>query len=428
VEVPGDKSISHRVILLGALARGTTRARRVLLADDCRRTMAAVRALGIRVRVPSRARGSGTVLIQSRGAEAWRQPAGPIDCGNSGTTMRLLAGALAARPIRATLIGDASLTSRPMRRVARPLKMMGARVRGRVRHGELYPPLQMAGGARRPIRYPMPVASAQVKSAVLLAGVQLRGTTMVREPVPTRDHTERLLQACGVRVRQRGGWVAVQGPAALRPQRVIVPGDLSSAAVLIIAALLVPGSHLVLRDVGLNPTRAGVLTVLRRMGARVRSRRRAARGWEPRGDVEVSASVLHGVAVGGALIANLIDELPILMVATCAARGRTTFCGVGELRVKETDRIAAMVTGLSRMGAAIRARRTRSGDVVEVRGGRSLQGAVVESRGDHRTAMSLAVAGLIASGTTRVRDVACVETSFPGFASALRAAGVSISG
>jgi 3-phosphoshikimate 1-carboxyvinyltransferase len=404
--VPGDKSISHRCLLLGAMAHGTTEVHGFLHGEDCLATLHALRALGVTIEESA----DGCVRIAGRGPEALREPDTILDAGNSGTTLRLLAGLLAARPFFSVLTGDASLRSRPMRRVVEPLSAMGATLLGRAR-GQ-YPPLAIQGRELSGIAWASPVASAQVKSAILLAGLQAEGETSVTEPIPSRDHTERMLEAFGVSPRYQGTTVAVSGGARLRATRIAVPGDLSSAAFFLIAAAARPGGEVIVQDVGVNPTRGGILEVLARMGAKVSRARDRTEGGEPVADLCVRGGRLHGTTIGSELIPRLIDEIPVLAVAGALAEGETIISGAAELRVKEVDRLSALAGELGKLGAPV----TEERDGLRILGGQRLQGAVVSSRGDHRMAMSLAIAGLFAEGETRIQDVTCVETSFPGFA------------
>ncbi|MBI2104243.1 MAG: 3-phosphoshikimate 1-carboxyvinyltransferase [Candidatus Omnitrophica bacterium] len=412
--VPPDKAICHRAVLLAAAAEGETDIRPWPSADDCQRTLHLVQQLGASVAVSPEA-----VRIRGVGEAGLREPQANLSCGESGTTLRLAAGLLAGQPFAARLTAGPSLSRRPMRRIIEPLTRMGARIEAASADaGELCPPLIVHG--RRPLkalRYELPVASAQVKSAVLLAGIWADGPTTVIEPQATRDHTERMLRRLGVRVRQEGAAVTVE-PGPLRaPGPLVLPGDFSSAAFLLVAAACVPGSQVTLQGVGLNPTRIRLLEVLQRMGAAVRWTAVEA-SWEPRGTVELEAGPLRGLALEAADVPGLIDELPILMVAAACARGTTRLQGLGELRVKETDRVRSMVEALGRLGARIR---LNAAEGVEIEGGR-LRGAPVDSAGDHRTAMSLAVAGLVAEGATTVRGVECVSKSFPEFFDVLRRA------
>jgi len=409
LRVPGDKSISHRAAILGAIARGTTRVFGFLPAEDTRSTLRCLRALGVSIQEQE-----GTAL-ELRGG-ALREPDEVLDVGNSGTTLRLLAGVLAGQGFHTVLTGDASIRRRPMDRIADPLRRMGARISGR--QGGRLAPLGIAGGGLRGIAYTTPVASAQVKSAVLLAGLFAEGETSVGEPSQSRDHTERMLRAFGVEVAREGLTTRLRGPAALSATEVHVPGDLSSAAFLLVAAALVPGSELAVTDVGLNPTRTGVLDILGMMGATLDMRDRREEGGEPVGTVAIRAGRLRGAAIGGALIPRAIDELPVLAVAASLAEGETVIRDAAELRVKESDRVEALARELGRLGAAVEAR----ADGLVIRGGRRLSGGRVASGGDHRIAMALAVAGLCADGPVTIDDPACIETSFPGFAQVLRGA------
>lgn len=412
VRAPGDKSISHRALLLGAMAHGSTEIRGLLQGEDCRATMAALRALGVEV-VES---ADGTVRVDGRGLEAWREPDSILDAGNSGTTLRLLAGLLAGRPFCSLLTGDVSLRRRPMRRIVDPLRAMGATVLGRAEGG--FAPLAIRGGGLRGISWSSPVASAQVKSAILLAGLQAAGETSVTEPLLSRDHTERMLSAFGAAPRREGTTVTVAGGARLTGAALAVPGDLSSAAFLLVAAAARDGGAIRVPGVGVNPTRTGLLDVLERMGAAVRREGPRLEAGEPVADLVVEGRRLRGVRIGADLIPRLIDEVPALAVAAVLADGETVISGAAELRVKEVDRVSAVAEEFSRMGAAI----APTEDGLRIRGGGRLRGAVVSSRGDHRMAMSLAVAALFADGETVIRDVACANTSFPGFAWVLAAA------
>ncbi|HET9485321.1 MAG TPA: 3-phosphoshikimate 1-carboxyvinyltransferase [Xanthomonadales bacterium] len=415
LRVPGDKSISHRAIMLGAIARGTTRIAGFLEGEDTLATAAAFRAMGVRIEAPS----AGERIVHGSGG-ALEPPAGPLDLGNSGTAMRLLAGLLAAQPFATTLVGDASLSRRPMRRVIEPLSLMGARIAARV--GGLAPLRIEPVAALSGIDYRTPVASAQVKSAVLLAGLHARGTTRVAEPHPTRDHTERMLAAFGAPCAREGEWVAVRGGTRLVASAVAVPGDISSAAFFLVAATLLPGSELVLESVGLNPLRTGVLRALAAMGARIEVEQEILCGGEPRGDLRVRAAALAGCEVAPALAPDMIDEFPILFVAAALARGTTTIRGAAELRVKESDRIAVMARGLNALGARV----TETDDGAVIEGVDALAGGEVDSAGDHRCAMAFAVAALRARAPVVIRDCANVATSFPGFVALADSAGFRI--
>ncbi len=400
--VQGDKSVSHRTLICGAIAEGQTRIHNLCPGRDVLSTVACLRQLGAEIEV------NGTeAVVQGVGARGLQAPPAVLDAGNSGTTMRLLAGVLAGQPFAATITGDASLQQRPMARVIEPLTLMGAHIE--CRPGGLAP-LRVHGARLRAISYTMPVASAQVKSAVLLAGLYAEGKTEVVEPTPTRDHTERLLPRFGARVLVAGNRVAVHGPVRLRGGTVVVPGDLSSAAFLVAAAAVLPGSCLRVAGVGVNPTRTGAIDVLRMMGARIALEQEHTDG-EPTADLLVEAGQLQGAEIGGELVPRLIDELPVLAVAATQAHGVTRIHGAKELRVKESDRIRAVAVNLQTMGAEVE----ELPDGLVIPGPQRLRGAVVDSFGDHRIAMSFAVAGLLADGSTRIHGAECVDISFPGF-------------
>jgi 3-phosphoshikimate 1-carboxyvinyltransferase len=411
-DVPGDKSVSHRAALLGALAQGTTEIHGYLEAEDCLRTITAVQALGAEVT----RKGPGQYRIEGCGRHGLREPSDVIDCGNSGTSARLLVGVLAGQPFWTMLTGDESLRTRPMGRVAEPLRRMGAAVVGRAGGSKL--PLAVKG--TRPLRaitHDSPVASAQVKSAVLLAGLYADGPVSVSEPAPSRDHSERMLRQFGVRLVTDDRSVTLT-PGDLRASAVRVPGDISSAAFLLVAASLIGDPGVTIRRVGVNPTRTGVLDVLQAMSANLRIYPVPAAGEaEPAADIAMSASELKGTSIGGALIPRLIDEIPVLAIAAARARGVTTIGDAAELRVKESDRIAALSRELGKMGVAVRERP----DGMTIEGPQRFCGARVTSGGDHRVAMALAVAGLVADGETVIEDTACVATSFPQFAAMLNA-------
>ncbi|MDP3939490.1 MAG: 3-phosphoshikimate 1-carboxyvinyltransferase [Deltaproteobacteria bacterium] len=421
VSVPGDKSISHRAIILGALAEGETRVTNLSPGEDNRRTVDAFRAMGVAIIEEESAQGSRVVRVTGAGLRGLRAPAAPIDCGNSGTAMRLLAGVLAGQPFESTLIGDASLSRRPMRRVAEPLRRMGAHVEGDGGEaGEVLPPLRIrgpAGGeALRAIDHVSPVASAQVKSAVLLAGLYAGGVTTVSEPAPSRDHTERMLAAFGAELRVEGPRVSLRGGPRLHGRTVEVPGDLSSAAFWLVAALVTPGGEVRVNRVGVNPTRTGVLDILRRMGAQIEVVAAGEAGGEPVADLIARGSDLSAVEITDPeLVVRAIDEFPILCVAAARAKGVTRIRNAAELRAKESDRIAVMAAELGKLGVRVHA----LPDGVDIEGGGPLAGARCRSHGDHRVAMSLAVAALAAEGETVIEDSAMVATSYPGFAATL---------
>ena len=416
LRLPPDKAICHRALLLGAIANGETALSPWPASEDCQRTLALIEGVGVSVH-----RGRDAVRFTGRGLEGLRKPSGELCCGESGTTLRLAAGLLAGQPFTSELAAGPLLSRRPMRRLAEPLALMGAGVEGAAQAaGELHPPLRIRGARPlKAIRYETPVASAQVKSAVLLAGLFADGRTTVVERAPTRDHTERMLRHFGVRVTRTGRAVSVEPGPLTAPGTLVLPGDISSAAFFLVAASCVPGSRVSLRDVGLNPSRTGLLGALSRMGARITTTLTDEQ-WEPRGTITVEASPLRGITLGPDAVSALIDELPVLMVAAVCATGVSRFSGIGELRVKETDRIQSMVTGLLRLGAAIR---VTGSDTVEIDAGRLAGGAEVDSAGDHRTAMSLAVAALTARAPVTVRGAECVAKSFPEFFDRLRLLG-----
>jgi 3-phosphoshikimate 1-carboxyvinyltransferase len=404
VGVPGDKSISHRAVLVGAISEGTTRLVGFGRSADTEATVEAVRALGAEVDEHD----VDSLTVHGVGLGGLRESDGPIDCGNAGTLMRLLPGILAGQQGRFELVGDESLSSRPMERVAQPLRSMGATVETEDGHA----PIVVRGGELHAIRYELPVPSAQVKSAVLLAGLFAEGTTTVLEPLPTRDHTERLLERAGARIRRAPGSVSLTPVDRLALDEIEIPGDFSSAAPLLVAAATVPGSALTVHGVGLNPRRIGLLDVLERMGARISVYNRRSVGGEPAGDVEVRASELVGTTVTAGEVPGLVDELPLFALAACHARGDSVVHGASELRLKESDRLAGIVEELRRLGAHIRA----TSDGFRIKGVPArLRGGVVNSRGDHRLAMLGAVAGVSSREGVDVRGAEAVETSFPGF-------------
>lgn len=407
VGVPGDKSISHRALILGAIAGGTSRVENFLPAADCHATLGTVMALGIEIEelAPT------ALAVHGRGLGGLQEPDDILDCVRSGTTLRLLAGLLAGQPFLSVLSGDAQLRRRPMGRVTEPLRRMGATVLGR--EGGRRPPLAIQGGNLCGMEYTLPVASAQVKSALLLAGLYAGGPTRLQVPGSARDHTERMLLAMGGDVEAGNGEVEIRPGRELQPLDVIVPGDFSSAAFLIAAASLLPRSEISIEGVGVNPTRTGLLDVLREMGADVVLHNERMASGEPVADLNVRASELRGIEVGGDTVVRMIDEFPVLAVLATQAQGQTLVRDAGELRVKETDRIATTAGELLRLGAEIEPRP----DGFVVHGPTPLTGSVVHSHGDHRLAMALVVAGLIAAGEMLVQDVDCIADSFPGFGS-----------
>jgi len=414
--VPGDKSISHRAAIFSGLANGICTIRNFLPSEDCLNTLNAMQALGARHEVIGELAGYGpTHLVVHGQAMKLKAPSAPIDCGNSGTGMRLLAGLLAGQPFASELFGDASLSSRPMGRITTPLGQMGARIETR---GEMpgCAPLVIHGTSLKPITYQMPVASAQVKSAILLAGLFANGTTTLIQPAATRDHTERMLASFGIPTHHDSNAISISGGQMPLACDFTVPGDISSAAFWLVAAAALPGSRLLIKDVGLNPTRTAILRVLGRMGAHMMETVHRSAG-EPIGNVEIRGAPLTGTTILSEEIPNLIDEIPVLAVAAALAAGRTVIRNARELRVKETDRITTVVNNLRAMGAQV----IEFDDGMEIEGGRPLHAAGIDSFGDHRIAMAFAIAGLFAEGETLVSNTDCVNTSYPGFAHHLQA-------
>lgn len=414
ISVPGDKSVSHRALLLGSIASGRTEVSGFLAGDDCLATLAAMKTLGVDIQQPS----ATEMSIEGVGLHGLQAATKDLDLGNSGTAMRLMAGLLSGQPFDSVLSGDESLNSRPMGRVVEPLQQMGANISSR----ENRPPLTILRVDKlRSINYTLPVASAQVKSAVLLAGLYATGITCVTEPAITRDHTERMLRSMGVTVTVTNGRISIAGGQSLRGCQIQVPADLSSASFVILAVVLADNADVLIKNVGVNPTRTGVIEILQGMGAEISFENPQLFGEEPTADIRVRSSRLQGGTVNPDLVSLAIDEFPVLFVAAAAASGKTVFSGLGELRVKESDRIAAMAAGLRILGIEV----DESEDGAVVQGGR-FGGGTVQSHGDHRVAMSLAVAGSIATDDVIVENVAAVQTSFPGFQDCMAAIGADI--
>ena len=414
--VPGDKSMSHRAAILGGLSNGTCTVRNFLPSEDCVNTLNAMQALGASHEVLDELAGYGPINLRIHGQSMkLSAPAAPIDCGNSGTGMRLLAGLLAGQSFTSELFGDASLSSRPMGRITIPLAQMGANIETL---GEKpgCAPLRIHAAKVHPITYDMPVASAQVKSAVLLAGLFAEGTTTVIQPAETRDHTERMLASFGIHTRHDGKAISLDGGQTPQACDFTVPGDISSAAFWLVAAAALPGSRLLIKDVGLNPTRTAILKVLSRMGAHMTEIVHQSEG-EPIGNIEIHGAPLTGTTIFLEEVPNLIDEIPVIAVAAALAQGRTIIRNAKELRVKETDRITTVVDNLRAMGAEVE----EFEDGMEIVGGKPLHGATIDSFGDHRIAMAFAIAGLFATGETVIQNTDCVNTSYPGFAHHLKA-------
>lgn len=414
--IPGDKSVSHRSVMFAALADGTSHIEGFLEGEDTRATARIFSQLGVRIETPS----ASQRVVHGVGIDGLQAPSAPLDCGNAGTGMRLLAGLLAGQAFDCTLVGDESLSGRPMRRVTGPLAQMGAKIDT---ESDGTPPLHVHGGqSLQGIDFASPVASAQVKSAVLLAGLYAQGETSVLEPHPTRDYTERMLSAFGVDIEFSPGKARLRGGQRLRATDIVVPADFSSAAFFLVAASIIPGSELRLKQVGLNPRRTGLLHALRLMGADITEENPAEQGGEPVADLVVRYAPLKGARIPEALVPDMIDEFPALFVAAAAAEGQTVVSGAAELRVKESDRLAAMATGLRALGMQV----DETEDGATLHGGITLGSGTIESHGDHRIAMAFAIAGQISGGEVRINDIANVATSFPDFDGLARSAGFNL--
>lgn len=414
ITLPGDKSISHRAVLFSSIAEGDTIINGFLTGEDTLNTARAMQKMGIEID------GLGTerLVVHGKGLDGLSEPQGVLDLGNSGTGMRLIAGLLAGQDFFSVLTGDEYLVKRPMGRIAEPLRMMGAQIDGR--SGGKLAPLAIRGGKKiKAFDYVSPIASAQVKSAILLAGLYAEGKTSVKEPSKSRDHTERMLRFFGVDVQEEGLRVSMRGRQALQsPGMLEVPSDISSAAFFMVAASIVPGSDLLIKNIGVNPTRTGIIDILNEMGADITLLNQREQAGEPVADIQVKHKRLRGVKISGDVVPRAIDEIPVLSVAASYAEGKTVIADAAELRVKESDRIATIAAELRKMGVGI----TEQSDGMEIIGKEKLVGASCESHGDHRIAMSMAVAGLAAQGETIVRDCAWIDTSFPGFEKLLRQA------
>ncbi|MCD6317748.1 3-phosphoshikimate 1-carboxyvinyltransferase [Candidatus Aerophobetes bacterium] len=412
ITLPGDKSITHRAIILSSIAEGKSYLKGVQRGKDCLATLKCIEQMGVPVR-----EGEKEVIIEGVGLEGLKEPEDVLNCGNSGTTMRLLAGLLAGQRFYSVLSGDKFLRKRPMKRIVDPLREMGAKIEGREKGN--FPPLTIVGGELKGINYLSPIASAQVKSCLLLAGLYAKGKTFVKEPYKSRDHTERMMQYLGISIKVKGLEVQIEGKngESFKGKSFYIPGDISAGAFFIGAAVSLPGSRVKLSNVGLNPTRKGFIDVLLKMGAEVKISNFKKICEEEVGDIEVrGGNNLRGVVIQGEMIPRLIDEIPILTVVSCFAQGDTLIKDARELRVKETDRIRAIVSELKKMGADIEERK----DGMLIKGGNKLRGALVNSWGDHRIAMALAIAGLRCEGETTIADTQCIDTSFPEFQKTLR--------
>lgn len=410
IDIPGDKSISHRAIMFGALSQGVTTVENFLLGADCLSTISCFRKLGVSI-----SQDNTYITIEGKGIDGLEEPKDFLDAGNSGTTMRLMMGILSGQGFFTTMTGDESLRSRPMGRVAKPLREMGAQIWGR-KEGN-YAPLAIKGGGLKPINYSSPVASAQVKSAILLAGLYCQGQTSVTEPTISRDHTERMLGHFGAKVFREGKKVTVEGRPTLKGCHIIVPGDISSAAFFLVAGTIVPNSEILLKNVGINPTRDGIITVLQSMGAKIEIRNQRDQGGEPVADILVKSSELKGIEISGEIIPRLIDEIPIIAVAAAQAQGRTVIRDAEELRVKESDRIKVVAEELGKFGVKIE----EQSDGMIIHGGGTLKGANCESHHDHRIAMAMSIAALVAEGESQVNGAEAIDVSYPNFIHQLEA-------
>jgi 3-phosphoshikimate 1-carboxyvinyltransferase len=405
VILPGDKSISHRAVIIGSLAKGEVKVKGLSLGEDNQRTIAAFKQMGVDIKV----KGKSGLTIRGKGLFALKEPTQMIDAGNSGTTMRLLTGLLSGQRFFSVISGDNSLNQRPMKRVIEPLSKMNAQIWGR--GGGDFAPLAISGRSLKAIKYRLPVASAQVKSAIILAGLYAQGVTEVEEPSFTRDHTERMLAYFGAGLEREGNSIRIRGGMEWEGREVIVPGDISSAAFLIVAATIIPNSEITIRGVGINATRTGFLEILKKMGAAIEITNQEEVSGEPVADIVVRSGRLKGTEIRGKIIPSLIDEIPILSIAASLAEGETVIRDASELRVKETDRIKAIVSELRKFGVKIE----EYEDGIVIAGGTRIKGTHCQSFGDHRMAMSLIVAGLASQGETVVHDTACIRTSFPQF-------------
>ncbi|HJX69081.1 MAG TPA: 3-phosphoshikimate 1-carboxyvinyltransferase, partial [Dehalococcoidia bacterium] len=406
---PGDKSISHRAAILNSLAKGKAEIDNFAPGADCLSTVRCLKALGVRI-VREGSRGSSTILVSGTGVGGLREASNVLDAQNSATTMRLLGGLLASQPFLSVITGDASLRNRPMGRLIEPLRLMGAEVCGRGR--DSLAPLVIKGKKLRGIDFTLPVPSAQIKSAILLAGLFARGNTVLYQTIPSRDHTERMLRQMGASLESQGNSISLLPLSSnLAPLNLRVPGDISSAAYFLVAAAIHPNARIVIEDCGINPTRTGIIDILLAMGAKLRIDHERLEAGEPLANIVIESSDLKGIEVGGDIIPRLIDEIPVLAVAACVAKGKTVIRDAGELRVKESDRIATVANELSRLGAKIEP----LPDGMIIYGGRPLSGTEVDSHLDHRLAMSLAVAGLVAKGETVIKRARAAQVSYPAF-------------
>jgi len=410
INIPGDKSVSHRSLILGSIARGEMIIENFLFSDDCLRTLECLRNLGVEIQITE----NNLVRIKGKGLHGLREPKIVLDVGNSGTTIRLLAGLLSGQQFYSVLDGDSSIKKRPMKRIVEPLRLMGAQIFGR--EDSNFAPLSINGSQISAISYSMPVASAQVKSAIMLAGLFAAGETVINEPLCSRDHTERMLGVLQADIEVNPFEIKIRGGKELQNTDIIIPGDISSAAYFIAAASVLKGSDILIKSVGINPTRTGILEILKKMGAKIDILNYKIISNEPQADLRIKYSELKGMEIGKEIIPSIIDELPLLAVVATQAKGKTVIKGAGELRVKETDRIKAIVDELKKMNADIIER----ADGFIINGPTTLHGGVFSSHNDHRIAMSLSIAGLLAQNQSIIENSECINISFPGFEQVLQ--------
>lgn len=409
--IPGDKSISHRAAIISSIAHGTTFIKNFNFSDDCTATLRVFQLLGVGIKKT----GKDGIVVYGRGIFGLKKPMKAINLAESGTGIRMLTGLLCGQDFSTTLEAAESLRKRPMLRVIKPLRLMGADIKARAKGNDEFPPIKIYPSCLKAISWKMPVPSAQVKSAVLLAGLYAEGTTKVYEPIKSRDHTERMFQLFGADIRIKGKNIFIRPSTLTSPKEIRIPSDISGASFFMVLACLLKGSHIKVSNVSLNPSRCGVINVLKRMGAKIKIIHKTGDYFEPMADVVVASSDLKGVTIGEELMPALIDELPVLMVAASLAKGKSIFKGIAELRVKETDRIRSMSVNLSAMGAKIKTQAKAGKEIIAIEGVDALKGADLKSFGDHRTAMSMIVAALCANSPSRLDDVKCISKSFPGF-------------
>lgn len=411
LSLAGDKSISHRAVIISSIAKGKTLIKNFSFSDDCKATLKALQSLGVNIKRI----GDNDLVVSGAGVLGLKKPKHAINVGESGTSIRILAGLLSAQNFFSKLEAEKSLRNRPMLRVIRPLRLMGAKINARARNNDEYPPILISPSRLRPLAWKMPIPSAQVKSAILLAGLYAKGRTKIYEPIKSRDHTERMLKYFGADIIIKGKNIYIRPSALISPMKIHIPADISSASFFIALACLLKNSRIRINNLCLNPLRSGVIDILRKMGTNIRVVNKQKKYFEPVGDIIVSSSQLRGVVVKEDMVPKLIDELPILMVAASLAKGKSIFEGVGELRHKETDRISSMVRNLSNMGVKIELIRKANKEIVAINGRKSLKGGLLKSFADHRTAMGMIIAALCADSPSEIDDVKCIRKSFPDF-------------